>query len=97
MQQENRYRYEVDTVCNSFIITKSLAYFCIENIASYMVAIVRAIYSYLVKAHLMTISLNVCGFLPLILIQLTLPMQLIISLFGKNKCEICVCTEWPHA
>ena len=58
-----------------------------------MVAIVRAIYSYLVKIHLMAISLNVCGFLPVILIQLTLAMQLIRSLFSENKCEIRVCTE----
>ena len=72
VQIYNRYLHEVGTVNNhSIIIIRSLAYFCIESMASYMVAIVRAIYSYLVKTPLMTISLNVCGFLPLILIQLT--------------------------
>ena len=45
VQTYNRYLHEVDTVSNHFIIIRALAYFCIESMASYMVAIVRAIYS----------------------------------------------------
>ena len=45
--------------------------FSIENMASCMVAVVGAIYSNLVKTHIMTYSLYFCGFLALILIQIT--------------------------
>ena len=91
MQPYNRYLYEVDTVINHFIIIRALAYFCIESMASYMAAIVRAIYSYLVKTHLMTISLNVCSFLPLILIS----KQSIINWFNFCR-DICTGFMFRH-
>ena len=46
MQAYNSYLHEIDTVSNHLIIVRPLAYFCIKNMQSYMVAIVRAIYSY---------------------------------------------------
>ena len=56
----------MDTVRNHLIIVRPFTFFCIENMSSYMLAIVRAIYSYLVYTHLMT---------AFILIQLTLPVK----------------------
>ena len=74
MQAYNSYLHEMDTTSNHLIIVRHLAYFCIENMSSYMVAIVRAIYSYLLNTHLrlMAISLCVCGLTAFILIQLSL-------------------------
>ena len=49
VQASNRYIHEVQvhvgTVSNHLIISRPLAHFEFENMASYMVAIVRAIYS----------------------------------------------------
>ena len=71
-QANNRYVHTVDTVSNHLIITDPLHIFLLKNMVSYMVAVVRAIYSNLVKTHLMTYSLCFCGFLVLIHIQITL-------------------------
>ena len=75
MQAYNSYLHEMVTVSNHLIIVRPLSFFCIENMLSYMVAIVRAIYSYLVNTLPMAISLCVCGLTAFILIQLTLPVK----------------------
>ena len=71
MQACNIYIHKVDTVSNH------ITTFFIENVAPYIVVVVvvvvvNAIYSSLVKTHLMTNALYFCGFLALIIIQLTL-------------------------
>ena len=72
LQACDRYFHKEDTVSNPLIIILDpLHIFLIENMASYMVAVVRAIYGNLLKAHLMTNSLYFCSFLALILIQNT--------------------------
>ena len=84
MQAYNSYLHEIDTVSNHLIIVRPLSYFCIENMPSYMVVIVRAIYSYLANTHLMAISLCVCGLTAFILIQLTLVSYLDACLVKTN-------------
>ena len=49
-----------------------LAHFSIKQLASYIVAVLKATYSNLVKTHPMTISFQSCGFLALSFIQLIL-------------------------
>ena len=56
------------------VILDPLAHFCIKQLASYRVAVLMAIYSNLnlVKTHIMTISFQLCDFLALFFIQITL-------------------------
>ena len=91
MQVYNSYLHEIDTVSNHLIIVRPLSYVCIENMPSYMVVIVRAIYSYLANSHLMAISLCVCGLTAFILIQLTLVSYLDPCLVKTNVKFVSTC------
>ena len=74
---ENKiYHQNEGTISIHLIIIRPLAHLCIENMVSYIVAIVRYLHSNVVKTHLMTISLYLCGFLPLIINQLSLASKL---------------------
>ena len=74
---ENKiYHQNEDIISIHLIIIRPLAHLCIENMSSYIVAIVRYLHSNVVKTHLMTISLYLCGFLPLIINQLSLASKL---------------------
>ena len=78
VQANNIYLQKEETMTFHLIIINTLTCFCIENMASYKVDVVRAENNNLVNTHLMTISLYFCDFLELIL-KLPLTIYYIIA------------------
>ena len=95
MQANNIYIYlqKEETMTFHLIIINPLTCFCIENMASYKVDVVRAENNNLVNMHLMTISLYFWGFLELILkLPLTIysgkTFKVVFALSDPNGCNL---------